>query len=61
MTTLICSDCDIEMTRHAAKVIQTGSDARPVDPELGGVLLERHACPACGCSASSYPDTDHRK
>ncbi len=49
-----CPACGSEMTRHAKKVIYPRSEeeARLVDEALGGVVLERHACPGCGKEAS---------
>lgn len=51
---MICPQCDVEMTRHATKVVQPTSarEAALVDPDLGGVVLARHQCPACGDGAS---------
>ena len=51
---MTCSECGVEMTRHAKKVIYPRSEdeASLVDEALGGVLLERHACPGCGKGAS---------
>jgi hypothetical protein len=42
------------MNRHAQKVLYPRSEAEVVlvDEALGGVVLERHACPNCGKSAS---------
>jgi len=42
------------MNRHAKKVLYPRSEdeASLVDEDLGGILLERHACPNCGRSAS---------
>jgi endogenous inhibitor of DNA gyrase (YacG/DUF329 family) len=55
---MICPDCDVEMTRHAKKVIypRCEAEASLVDEALGGVLLERHACPGCGKGASRVPE-----
>jgi hypothetical protein len=38
------------MNRHAEKLVYTdnAADARRVDPLLGGLLEETHACPHCG-------------
>jgi hypothetical protein len=38
------------MNRHAEKLVHPNSaaDARQVDPLLGGLLEETHACPRCG-------------
>jgi len=54
-----CPACgDEEMTQHAKKVIYPRSDAEAalVDEELGGVVLERHACPGCGKGASQFQE-----
>jgi hypothetical protein len=42
------------MNEHARKVTAPRSDAEAelVDQVLGGILLERHKCRACGTSAS---------
>jgi hypothetical protein len=34
------------MNQHGEKVVYGA--AGPVDPDLGGVLEEMHACPRCG-------------
>jgi len=49
-----CPVCGAEMTRHAKKVIhpRDENEAALVDETLGGVVLERHACPDCGKGAS---------
>ncbi len=49
-----CPACGEEMNEHARKVIAPRNDAEIglVDEELGGIVLERHACPECGKSAS---------
>jgi hypothetical protein len=46
------------MTRHAKKVIypRTEKEAAHVDEALGGVVLERHTCAACGEGASRVRD-----
>jgi hypothetical protein len=38
------------MNRHAEKLVhpETADEAASVDPALGGVLMEAHACPGCG-------------
>ena len=53
-----CPDCEVDMTRHAKKVIYPRSEdeASLVDEALGGVLLERHACPGCGKGASQVQE-----
>ncbi len=49
-----CPACGSAMNRHAKKVLYPRSEdeASLVDEDLGGILLERHACPNCGRSAS---------
>ena len=49
-----CPDCGAEMNEHAGKVIAPRSEAEAafLDEEIGGVIIERHTCPACGKSAS---------
>lgn len=60
MTTLTCPECNITMTRHAVRVVEPRDDQHEVDLELGGVVLERHTCPACGYSETSYPTVKDR-
>ena len=47
---VICKDCGTEMTHHADKLNYGAAITEPeaVDPALGGVLEEVHACPQCG-------------
>ena len=49
-----CPYCGGEMTLHAKKVFEPRSEVEAdlVDEALGGVVLERYTCPACGRSAS---------
>jgi ribosomal protein S27AE len=49
-TRLRCSKCGTEMNRHAEKLVYSDSsaDARRIDPALGGLIEETHACPQCG-------------
>jgi hypothetical protein len=49
-----CPGCGDEMTQHAKKVIHPRSDEEIalVDEELGGIVLERHACASSGEQAS---------
>jgi predicted RNA-binding Zn-ribbon protein involved in translation (DUF1610 family) len=49
-TKLRCPRCGTEMNRHAEKLVHPDSaaDLRRVDPQLGGLLEETHACPGCG-------------
>ena len=57
MNKLVCPDCGVAMTRHAVRVLEPRSarEEALVDPELGGVVLERHACPECGEELSRRP------
>jgi hypothetical protein len=38
------------MNRHAEKLVYSDSlpDAARIDPALGGLIEETHACPGCG-------------
>ena len=47
---LRCPRCDTVMNRHAEKVVHADNpdDLALVDPALGGVLEQTHACPGCG-------------
>ncbi len=38
------------MNRHAEKLVyaDNATNARWIDPALGGVIEETHACPRCG-------------
>ena len=47
---LRCPRCSTVMNRHAEKVIHADNigDLALVDPDLGGILEETHACPRCG-------------
>jgi ribosomal protein S27AE len=49
-TRLRCPKCGTEMNRHAEKLVYTDSspDEGRIDPALGGVIEETHACPRCG-------------
>ena len=42
------------MNHHADKLLHPTdpADAAAVDRDLGGIVEELHACPACGASAS---------
>jgi ribosomal protein S27AE len=46
-----CPYCGAEMNHHADKLV---CDATPDDEDAdeGGLILEAHACPACGRSAT---------
>jgi ribosomal protein S27AE len=47
---LPCPRCSTLMNRHAEKVVHpdNAADLVLVDPFLGGILEETHACPGCG-------------
>jgi hypothetical protein len=47
---IICTACGVEMNYHADKLDSTSTLTKPgkVDPDLGGVIEEVHACPKCG-------------
>jgi ribosomal protein S27AE len=46
---MICPKCGGTMNQHGEKVVYTGDPRGPgVDPVLGGVIEEMHACPRCG-------------
>ena len=47
---LRCPRCGAVMNRHAEKLVHpdTPDDLVLVDPALGGVIEETHACPGCG-------------
>jgi ribosomal protein S27AE len=49
-TKLRCSKCGAEMNRHAEKLVYSDNtaDTRLIDPALGGLIEETHACPRCG-------------
>ena len=49
-TRLRCPRCGTDMNRHAEKLVHpdNAADARRLDPILGGLLEETHACPGCG-------------
>lgn len=50
MAKLRCPKCGAEMNRHAEKLVHPADlvEARRIDPALGGLLEETHACPRCG-------------
>ena len=54
MPKLRCAACGAEMNRHAEKLVHPDSPAelRMVDPALGGLIEETHACPGCGAVQS---------
>ena len=45
-----CPMCGTPMNHHADKLDQGAAAVEPhaVDPDLGGVVQETHACPNCG-------------
>ena len=53
---MICPSCGSEMNHHAEKLVLPTGPADVVDPVLGGVVEEVHACPACGAMASRRQD-----
>ena len=44
-----CPDCGAEMNHHADKLVY---DSEPDEEDEGGRILEAHACPACGRTAT---------
>jgi len=51
---MICPVCGATMNQHAEKAVPptTAEEAARVDPAIGGLLCEVHACPRCGAEAS---------
>ena len=49
---MVCPRCGGEMNHHAEKLVLPTGPGDVVDPVLGGVVEETHACPACGTGAS---------
>ena len=49
-----CPECGSEMNHHADKLVVPSdpADQAAIDPVLGGIVEERHACPVCGAGAS---------
>jgi ribosomal protein S27AE len=49
-TKMVCPECGVEMNHHADKLVHPtdAEAARRVDPQLGGIVEEHHACPECG-------------
>ncbi len=45
---MICPGCGAVMNHHADKLVDPVDRLAAVDPALGGLLEETHACPACG-------------
>lgn len=56
--TMICSECGAEMNHHADKLVEPQSPAATgqINPALGGVIEETHACPDCGNVGSRRAD-----
>jgi predicted RNA-binding Zn-ribbon protein involved in translation (DUF1610 family) len=56
-----CPNCGEEMNHHADKIVYgVGSPVEPVSTfEVGGVIEEFHACPACGSAASRLGTSDN--
>lgn len=46
-----CPYCGAEMNHHADKLVHD-SEPADEDEDEGGFILEAHACPACGRSAT---------
>lgn len=55
-TPMTCPECGVTMTHHAEKLVDLYrlQDRALVDPVLGGIIQEVHACPECG-KAESRP------
>ena len=49
-----CPRCGNTMNHHGDKVVYHGSGR--VDPDLGGIVEEMHACPRCGYVTSRPAD-----
>jgi ribosomal protein S27AE len=47
-----CPHCGAEMNHHADKLVYDDAADDPTDEGEGGFILEAHACPACGHSAT---------
>jgi ribosomal protein S27AE len=45
---MICPVCGAVMNHHADKLVDPVDRLDAVDPALGGLLEETHACPRCG-------------
>jgi ribosomal protein S27AE len=50
MAKMKCPECGVEMNHHADKLVEPTDrkEAKRVDPALGGIIEEQHACPKCG-------------
>jgi len=53
-TKMICPECGAEMNHHADKLMEPvkPEELKYVNPSLGGVVKEMHACPECGAVES---------
>lgn len=53
-TKMVCPDCGVEMNRHALKIDYNAApdDGDSADADAGGALIEAHACPVCGQTAT---------
>lgn len=51
---LTCPKCGSAMNHHADKLIYLSEKVQTaaIDPALGGLIEETHACPGCGAVAS---------
>jgi hypothetical protein len=49
---IVCPRCRVPMNRHAQKPEYSDDPDVMTDPALGIVVVEVHACPECGESAS---------
>ena len=47
-----CPDCGTEMNHHADKLDYGAEADEAADTGEGGVVIEAHACPACGRAAA---------
>ena len=51
---LNCPECGAEMNHHADKLVYdcAPDDEGATEADAGALILEAHACPACGHSAT---------
>jgi ribosomal protein S27AE len=47
-----CPNCGAEMNHHADKLVYDDATGDATDEGEGGFILEAHACPGCGRSAT---------
>ena len=47
-----CPGCGAEMNHHADKLVYGAAADGAPDEDAAGVLIEAHACPACGRTAT---------